>query len=107
MNKLYLCLLIGSLSFAKSVDFQEVLYLTLNNNKDLQNTKLDIELSKLDSQRIDAINLGKLSLKNETSRTNHSGYVFNSKLSSREASFRDFGFIQQSQGIDVEPTDLN
>lgn len=107
MNKLYLCLLIGSLSFAKSVDFQEVLDLTLNNNKDLQNTKLDIELSKLDSQKIDAINLGKLSLKNETSRTNHSGYVFNSKLSSREASFRDFGFIQQSQGIDVEPTDLN
>lgn len=110
MNKLYLCLLIGSLSFTKSVDFQEVLDLTLNNNKDLQNTKLDIELSKLDSQKIDAINLGKLSLKNETSRTNHSGYVFNSKLSSREASFNDFGaddFINNNMNSSIEPNNLN
>ena len=108
MNKLYLCLLIGSLSFAKSVDFQEVLDLTLNNNKDLQNTKLDIELSKLNSQKIDAVNFGKLSFKNETSRTNHSGYVFNSKLSSREASFNDFGAgeFNPSQ-LGVEPNNLN
>jgi len=109
MNKLYLCLLIGSLSFSKSVDFQEVLDLTLNNNKDLQNTKLDIELSKLNSQKIDAVNFGKLSFINETSRTNHAGYVFNSKLSSREASFNDFGALQYNNPskVNIEPTNLN
>ncbi len=44
------------------------------------------------------------------SRTNHSGYVFNSKLSSREASFKDFGamdFINSNLNENIEPNNLN
>ena len=61
---------------------------------------------------IDSISYGKLSITEEISKTNHSGYVFNSKLSSREASFRDFGFAQMPQtqdpsNNDIVPSDLN
>ncbi len=107
MHKIYLSLLITSLTYAQSISFEEVLSLTLQNNKDLQQQKLNIESSNLNTKTIDSINYGKLSLTEEVSRTNHAGYVFNSKLSSREATFRDFGFSQQNEGIDVEPTDLN
>lgn len=107
MHKIYLSLLITSLSYAQSISFQEVLNLTLQNNKDLQYQKLNIESSNLNTKTIDSINYGKLSLTEELSRTNHAGYVFNSKLSSREATFRDFGFAQQNEGMDVQPKDLN
>ena len=107
MNKIYLSLLLTTLSYAQSVNFDDVLKQTLNNSKDLQQQKLNIDSAKLDTKMIDSINYGKLAITEEFSRTNHSGYVFNSKLSSREASFRDFGFIQQNEGIDVQPTDLN
>jgi outer membrane protein TolC len=107
MHKVYLSLLLTSLVYAQSVDFDRVLQLTIQNSKDLQNQKLNIDLSKLNTKTVDSINYGKLSVVEELSRTNHSGYVFNSKLSSREASFRDFGFIQQNEGIDVQPKDLN
>jgi outer membrane protein len=83
--------------------------LTIKNSKDLKQQKLNIESSKLDIKTIDSISYGKLSINEEISRTNHSGYVFNSKLSSREASFRDFGFAQVGDmtNFDIQPTDLN
>ena len=36
MHKIYLSLLVTSLTFAQSVNFEEVLSLSLQNNKDLQ-----------------------------------------------------------------------
>lgn len=107
MYKVFLSLLLVSLTYAETVNYNKVLELTISNNTKLKKQKLNIENSKLNIKDIDAINLGKVSLIEEVSRTNHSGYVFNSKLSSREASFRDFGFIQQNEGIDVQPKDLN
>ena len=109
MHKIYLSLLITSLSYAQSISFQEVLNLTLQNNKDLQYQKLNIESSNLNTKTIDSINYGKLSVTEELSRTNHSGYVFNSKLSSREATFRDFGFseVGNMSNFDIQPKDLN
>ena len=107
MHKIYLSLLLASVTYAQSVNFDRILDLTLANNKDLKNQQLNTELAKLNTKTIDSINYGNLSIAEELSRTNHSGYVFNSKLSSREATFRDFGFAQQNEGIDVEPKDLN
>ena len=80
MHKIYLSLLLTSLTYAQSVSFEEVLSLSLQNNKDLQQQKLNTQLSNLDIKTIDSINYGKLSITEELSRTNHSGYVFNSKL---------------------------
>lgn len=107
MHKFCLYLLLVTFSYSQTVNFSEVLDLTINNNKELKKQKLNIEISKLNSQEINAINYGKLSLNEEISRTNHAGYVFNSKLSSREASFKDFGFSQMAQGLNTQPDDLN
>lgn len=107
MHKIYLSFLLVSATYAQSVNFDRILNLTLENNKDLKNQQLNLDLAKLNTKTIDAVSLGKLSVTEELSRTNHSGYVFNSKLSSREATFRDFGFAQQNEGMDVQPKDLN
>ncbi|WP_419783063.1 TolC family protein [Malaciobacter marinus] len=107
MYKLSLYFFIVSFSFAQSVSYNELLSYTLKNNKDLKTSKLNINLSELNIKEIDALNFGKLSIINETNRTNHSGYVFNSKLSSREATFKDFGFAQMNEPINTQPKDLN
>ena len=112
MNKIYLSLFLVSLTYAQTVNFDEVLEMTIKNSKELQEQKLNIESSKLDIKMIDSINYGKLSIEEEISRTNHSGYVFNSKLSSREATFNDFGFTpsamaQAMAGQNVIPDNLN
>lgn len=112
MNKIYLSLFISALCYGQSVNFNEVLNMTLENSKDLKQQKLNINLAKEDIKMIDYANMGKLSISQEYSRTNHSGYVFNSKLSSREASFRDFGFAQMPKtqnpsNNDISPSDLN
>ncbi|RXJ85398.1 TolC family protein [Arcobacter cloacae] len=107
MNKIYLSLLLTTLSYAQSVNFDDVLTQTLNNSKDLQQQKLNIDSAKLDTKMIDSINYGKLAITEEFNRTNHAGYVFNSKLSSREASFRDFGFNEMPAPDFTEPKNLN
>ena len=107
MNKIYLSLLLTTLSYAQSVNFDDVLTQTLNNSKDLQQQKLNIDSAKLDTKMIDSINYGKLAITEEFNRTNHAGYVFNSKLSSREASFNDFGFNEMPAPDFTEPKNLN
>ena len=107
MHKIYLSLLLVSFAYAQSVSFDKILETTIKNSKNLQEQKLNIDSSKLDIKNVDSISYGKLSLSEEMSRTNNAGYVFSYKLASREASFRDFGFTQQSEGIDVQPKDLN
>ncbi|MBP7770189.1 MAG: TolC family protein [Aliarcobacter sp.] len=107
MRKIYLSLLLASFSYAQSVNFDKILDLTIKNNKDLKQQQLNIDSSKLDIKSIDSMSYGKLSLSHELSRTNHSGYVFNSKLSSREASFDDFGFNEMPASNSTEPRNLN
>ncbi|RXJ70019.1 transporter [Halarcobacter ebronensis] len=108
MHKFILYLLLfNSYVFSITIDYKTALKLTLENNKQLQEQKLEIESSRLDVKKVQSYSYGKLELKHEASRTNHAGYVFNSKLSSREASFKDFGFSQMSQGLNTQPTDLN
>ena len=107
MHKIYLSLILVSFAYAQSVSFDKILETTIKNSKDLQEQKLNIDSSKLDIANVDSLSYGKLSLSEEMSRTNNAGYVFSYKLASREASFRDFGFTQQSEDIDVQPTDLN
>lgn len=103
---LYL-LLVYSYSFSKTIEYKEALILTIQNNKDLKAQELNIESSKLDIKKVNSFSYGKIDLVHEFSNTNHSGYVFNSKLSSREASFNDFGFSQMAEGIDTQPKNLN
>ena len=110
MKKLCLFLIISKLAFAQTISFEEALNQTIENSKDLQKQKINIDIAKTNSDFIDGLNFGKVSLNSEISRTNHSGYVFMGKLSSREATFRDFGFIENTgnpNDIDIAPKDLN
>ena len=110
MHKIYLSLLLASFTYAQTVNFDDVMKLTLDNNKDLKTQKLQIENSKLDIKSVDSFSSGKLALNQEISRTNHPGYIFNSKLSSREASFNDFGamdFINSNMNASIIPDNLN
>jgi len=102
---LLLILLLVNL-YSKSYDFEKTLNETLKNNKKLKLQELNTQEIKTDINKVDSLSYGQLNFVNEFSRTNHAGYVFNSKLSSREASFRDFGFSQIGQ-IDTQPVDLN
>ncbi|MBL3519088.1 TolC family protein [Arcobacter lanthieri] len=107
MKKLYLTLCFQTILFSQTINFNEALNQALENSKDLKKQEINIQISKEDSKNIDAFNYGKLSLNSDISRTNHAGYVFMGKLSSREATFRDFGFVQMNDGIDTVPKDLN
>ena len=107
IKKIYLSFLISTLCYSQSINFNEVLQQALENSKDLKKQALNIDSIKQDYNIVDGINYGKLSISSEVIRTNHAGYVFNSKLSSREATFRDFGFSQMNEGMDIIPKDLN
>lgn len=107
IKKIYLSFLISTLCYSQSINFNEVLQQALENSKDLKKQALNIDSIKQDYNIVEGINYGKLSISSEVSRTNHAGYVFNSKLSSREATFRDFGFSQMNEGMDIIPKDLN
>ena len=110
MKKLCLFLIISKLAFAQTISFEEALNQTIENSKDLQKQKINIDIAKTNSDFIDGLNFGKVSLNSDISRTNHSGYVFMGKLSSREATFKDFGageFDLLNPNVDVKPKDLN
>lgn len=110
MNKFILYLLSINLTlFSQTIDYEKAIDLTIKNNKKLKTQKLDIDSSKLDIEKVKSFSYGEINLNHEMSRTNHSGYVFNSKLSSREASFDDFGAAQftGASSLQVEPTNLN
>lgn len=107
MKKILFLISFYSTLFSQTISFDELLTQTLENSKDLQKQKIDIDIAKTNSDYLTGVQTGKLYLSSEVSRTNHSGYVFNSKLSSREATFRDFGFSQMSEGINTAPKDLN
>ena len=110
MKKIFtsLVLFLG-ISYSETISFEELLKQSINNSKELQKREIDIDISKKSQDEIIGIEIGKLYISSEISRTNHAGHVFNSKLSSREATFRDFGFeeMQTRDDIDVAPKDLN
>ncbi|ADG93601.1 outer membrane efflux protein [Arcobacter nitrofigilis DSM 7299] len=110
MNKLLVLLLITSIySFAKEITFDEALHLLLKNNKQLKSKKLDIKQSHAILDEISANNYGALNFKETYTTTNHAGYAFNSKLSSRKATFGDFGLGSYTGpgSIGEAPDDLN
>jgi outer membrane protein TolC len=110
MYKFYLyLLLLYSYGLSQTINYEDVISQTLENNNNLKLQELNIEASKLDIQKVNGFSYGKLELSHEVMRTNHPGYIFNSKLSSREASFNDFGALDFTgpSAINVIPDNLN
>jgi len=110
MYKVILYLLLINLTLlSKTIDFESAVELTIKNNKKLKVQELNINSSKIDIQKVKSFSYGEINLNHEMMRTNHAGHVFNSKLSSREATFDDFGAAEYTgiPSLGVEPKNLN
>jgi len=104
---------------AKTVSFNQALKETEKNNIELKAKSYEIKLAKESIKEPDAYKKGNFTFDETVSRTNNAGYVFGMKMSSREATFGDFGFKDflgwqasgmpgGSQGVlKMEPKDLN
>ena len=99
MKRVVLAILIPYLLFSKSIDFNTALNLALEKNKELKAKKLSIKKAREQLNEAKSYNLGVLKVSENISRTDNAGYVFGSKLASREATFNDFGFDEFLGGV--------
>lgn len=102
-------LIVNSLGF--SLTLNDAIDKVKNNNLDVLNSQYDIDMLNKDLNIIKSKYYGKLDFTTNAIRSNNSGNVFGFKLSSREASFADFGLSEYnpmgSDPLNVEPSDLN
>ena len=77
-------------------------------NLEIKSAQLDINSALANIDTVSGLNWGKLEFTQDFARSNDAGNVFGFKMSSREATFNDFGFAQFGQITnDIPPTDLN
>ncbi len=122
MKKFILFLSFPLFLYSYTINFESALSKTLENNKGLKAKKLEVEKSKLALEEAKGYDYGALVFNENIVRTNHAGYVFGMKLSSREASFAAFGFNEflaqmpalmggvpgaNEATLAIEPNDLN
>ena len=87
---IFLCSL--SLYASSSLTLDEALELLNKNNLEIQAAKMDVSIAQEDQSSVSGMNWGKLDFIQDFARSNDAGNVFGFKLSSREATFGDFGF---------------
>lgn len=112
-----LSILLGTtmLSASSSMDLREALELLKSQNLEIKSAQYDIESAIEERKTASGNHFGKLDLIQDFARSNDAGNVFGFKLSSREATFGDFGaeefmdvFTATGQGDYVTPPhDLN
>jgi len=98
--------------FGYMIDFDTALLKSIEMNKGLKAKKLNIDLSKEALTQAEGYNYGSLVFNENISKTNNAGYVFGMKLSSREATFADFGFNEfdmsgATNPLPIAPENLN
>lgn len=114
MEKSYLFLLLFPLlTSAHTITFQEAKSLALKNSDELKAKKLSIEMITAEYESVKAMEWGKATFSSSFQRTDNAMYVFGAKLSSREATFADFGFADflkawpNNNPLPIQPHDLN
>jgi outer membrane protein TolC len=116
MKIIAILIIVPLVAIAKVVSFQDALKLAETSNKELKAKKYDIDLAKEILKEPYAHKKGKLEFVESVSKTDHAGHIFGMKMSSREATFSDFGFSDflshkpspmDSSVLPVEPRDLN
>ncbi len=82
-------------------------------NLEIKAATLDVEIAQQDEKSVSGMSWGKLDFIQDAARSNDAGNVFGFKLTSREATFGDFGFsefnpaLPQDQLLNTQPNDLN
>jgi len=94
-----------------ALSLSEALDLLQSQNLEIKAAKYDVESAKAKEDTVWGMNWGKLTFEQDVARSNDAGNVFGFKLTSREASFGDFGFSEfdgtNPNILKVQPKDLN
>ena len=110
MFSLALCLNASEITLS-SLTLNEAINILQRQNLEIQAANFDVEVAKEDADTVSGMNWGKLDFEQNVARSNDAGNVFGFKLTSREASFGDFGFAEFDNTnpdiLNVEPRDLN
>ncbi|MBV5320330.1 MAG: TolC family protein [Sulfuricurvum sp.] len=109
-------LFIGSCHlFGSGLSLPAALEILDTNNLEIKTSALDLQSAQSDTSIAKGYNFGSLDLTQSAMRSNEAGNVFGFKLSSRQASFGDFGFNEfdmtgstpMQQLLATQPKDLN
>jgi len=94
-----------------SPNLEEALNILKSSNLEIKAADMDIESAKQEEATVSGMNWGKLDFIQDVSRSNDAGNVFGFTLTSREASFGNFGFSEfdgtNPNILSVQPKDLN
>ncbi len=97
MKRVLLAFFVPLALTAKECNFDEILTKTLENNKELKAKKLSLDIAKARVKEISSKKFGEITLNENFYRTNNAGYVFNSKLSSREVTASDMMIAEMNE----------
>ena len=101
-------LLLNVSGLSASLTLDEAIDKLKTNNLEIKTAQFDVNAAKEDETTASGSHWGSLNFIQDVARSNDAGNVFGFKLTSREATFRDFGFEQQTKiGLDTPPDDLN
>lgn len=105
---LALCLNASEITLS-SLTLNEAINILQRQNLEIQAANFDVEVAKEDADTVSGMNWGKLDFEQNVARSNDAGNVFGFKLSSREATFGDFGFgdFGGAFPMDTPPPSLN
>ena len=79
-------------SSTSSPNLEEALSILKNNNLEIKAADMDVLSAQKEEETVSGMNWGKLDFVQDFARSNDAGNVFGFKLTSREATFGDFGF---------------
>jgi len=85
-------LLNASLLSANSITLNEAIDILKTQNLEIKAATLEVSSARAEADTVSGMNWGKLDFTQDFARSNDAGNVFGFKLTSREATFGDFGF---------------
>ncbi|MDH4943713.1 TolC family protein [Sulfurimonas sp. C5] len=93
------------------LSLSQALEILKNNNLEIKTATLEVKSAQEDIDKTTGLHWGKLDFTQDVARSNDAGNVFGFKLTSREATFGDFGFrdfsLTNPNILTVKPHDLN
>ncbi|WP_321778553.1 TolC family protein [Sulfurimonas sp.] len=94
--------------YSKSLTLDEALEILKSKNLEIKTASLDVDAAKAQADSVSGAHWGKLDFIQEFANSDDAGNVFGFKLTSREATFNDFGFADFGKiSNDTPPQDLN
>ncbi|MDF1880246.1 TolC family protein [Sulfurimonas sp. MAG313] len=94
MKYFSLAILLSLSCYAQDLSLNQAIEQIKSKNLEVQIADYELKASRLDIDRVEASNYGKLDFTQNIMRSNDAANVFGFKLTSREATFNDFGFSE-------------